>query len=196
MNRLPEAVNTKFTELFEALKYATDDLKIAGAEANLNGDFLQVVSINDHCRKLLGLEDEIRLVLKRFENTQKKPAIVIAKPQRTTLNRVRNSNGYLQVTLGGALIKEKTASETFVETLNSLGLERIAKLNKRVSGIPLLNRARVNGYQHQKQSGDWYVTTHFSNQTAKGILEDIAKELRVPLKVELVKRLNHSANPA
>lgn len=188
MSRLPEAVSTQFTELFAVLKYATDDLKIAGAEACLNGDFLQMTSISNHCRQLLGLEDELKLVLKRFETTPKKPPIVIAKSPRVTLKRPRNSNGYLQVTLDGVLIKEKTASETFVETLNTLGLERIAKLNKKLSGIPLLNKAPVDGYQHQKQSGDWYITTHFSNETAKGMLEDIAKELRVPLKVELVKR--------
>ena len=42
MKRLPEAVTTKFTELFAALHSATDDLKMAGAEACLNGDFSQV----------------------------------------------------------------------------------------------------------------------------------------------------------
>ena len=47
MKKLPEAVSTKFIELYAALNHATDDLKIAGAEANLNGDFSQVAVIND-----------------------------------------------------------------------------------------------------------------------------------------------------
>ncbi|MDP2902268.1 MAG: hypothetical protein Q8N96_04070 [Methylovulum sp.] len=42
MTRLPETVTSKFTELFAALHYAADDLKIVGQEAMLSGDFSQL----------------------------------------------------------------------------------------------------------------------------------------------------------
>ncbi|WP_281171954.1 hypothetical protein [Methylomicrobium lacus] len=37
MNRLPETVTSKFNELFAAITYAADDLKIESAEASLLG---------------------------------------------------------------------------------------------------------------------------------------------------------------
>ena len=39
MKKLPEVVEAKFTELFAALHSATDDQKMAGVEACLNGVF-------------------------------------------------------------------------------------------------------------------------------------------------------------
>lgn len=42
MTRLPETVTSKVTDLFAALHYAADDLKIVGQEAMLSGDFSQV----------------------------------------------------------------------------------------------------------------------------------------------------------
>ena len=66
MNKVPEAVSTKFTELFAALLSATDDLKMAGAEACLIGDFSQVTDINDSCRKLQGLESDIKAAINNF----------------------------------------------------------------------------------------------------------------------------------
>ena len=60
MNRLPEAVTTKFTELFAVLYNATDDLKMAGAEACLMGDFSQVEAVNDLCSKLQAVESYIK----------------------------------------------------------------------------------------------------------------------------------------
>ena len=67
MKRLPEAVTTKFTELFAALHSATDDLKMTAAEACLIGDFSQVTVINDSCRKLQTLESEIKATVNNFD---------------------------------------------------------------------------------------------------------------------------------
>lgn len=66
MKRLPETVTQKFTELFNVLHSAADDLKLAGAEANLLGDFSRVETLNDSCRKLQALESEIRFTVDNF----------------------------------------------------------------------------------------------------------------------------------
>jgi hypothetical protein len=67
MKKLPEAVTTKFTELFAALHSAADDLKMITAEACLIGDFSQVTVINDSCRKLQALESEIQVTLNIYK---------------------------------------------------------------------------------------------------------------------------------
>lgn len=133
MYTLPEVVTSKFNELFGAVHYATDDLKIAGAEANLIGDFPQVAVINETCRTLQELEAEIKAVLKKFQSRHK------------------------------------------------------PRFNKFVVRAPLLAKSPVNGYQTQRRIGSWYITTHVNKQIASKVLEEIGKELNVPVQIEIVE---------
>jgi len=73
-----------------------------------------------------------------------------------------------------------------VQTLATLGLDKVARLNKRLSGIPLLARTPSSGYQTQKFHQGWYVTTHFNKPTAMKMLQDVGKELQIPLHVQSV----------
>jgi hypothetical protein len=185
MTQLSETIITKFNELFGAIHYATDDLKIAGAEANLNGDFTQVAAINEHCLKLQDLETNIKSILGNFEAGNKKHAIAKDKPIK--VKRSKKIGGHLQVTLAGQIINEKTAADTFVAVLKKIGFEQVAKLNKIVSGILLFSKSPKikSGYQTQIHTDDWYITTHMNNKSKKKLLEDIARELNVHIKVDI-----------
>ena len=92
-------------------------------------------------------------------------------------------------------IEQNTIAETFFETLKMFGLERVAKLNKVVSSIPLVAKTPViNGYQAQRRYGDWYVTTHVNKHNATSLLEEIGRQLNIPVKIETVEKgvLNHT----
>jgi len=188
MNKVPEAVSTKFTELFTALLSATDDLKMAGAEACLIGDFSQVTDINDSCRKLQGLESDIKAAINNFG------AKYHARPVETTgfykkdSNRTRKQGGRLRVTVAGKVIEQNTIAETFVETLKVFGLERVARQNKTVTSIPLIAKTPTNNYQKQVRCDGWFITTHVNKITATTVLNEIAKALNMPLKVECIER--------
>ncbi|WP_300016971.1 hypothetical protein [Methylovulum sp.] len=67
MTRLPETVTSKVADLFAALHYAADDLKIVGQEAMLSGDFSQVTDSMEACRKLQALELEIKTAVDNFD---------------------------------------------------------------------------------------------------------------------------------
>ncbi|WP_411728278.1 hypothetical protein [Methyloglobulus sp.] len=188
MKRLPEPVSTKITELFAVLHHATDDLKIAGAEANLIGDFSQVAVINDSCRWLLGFEAEIKTTVNNFASNYNARTVEKANFHKKDKNRTRKLGCLLRVTVADKVIEEATIKETFVKTLRAFGLERVARLNKVVSSVPLLARTPVNGYQNQRRCDGWYITTHVSMQTATTVLEDIGKQLNMPLKVEFIER--------
>lgn len=188
MKAIPEAVSTKFTELFAALHSATDDLKIAGAEACLVGDFSQVTVINDSCRKLQALESELKSAMNNFD--ARYTAIPVAKAgfHKKDNNRTRKLGCLLKVTVAGKVIEEATIKETFVKTLRAYGLDRVAKLNRVVSSVPLIARTPVKGYQNQRRCDGWYITTHVNMHTAKTVLEEIGRQLAVPVKVEFVER--------
>jgi hypothetical protein len=189
MKRLPEIVTTKFIELFAALEHATDDLKIAGAEANLTGDFSQVAIINDSCRKLQAFGAEIKSTMNNFESKYNVRSMGKTSFHQKDINRTRKPGGRLIVKMADRVIEEPTLAETFVKTLRVFGLEKVAKLDKVVTSIPLIARTPVNGgYQSQKRCDEWYITTHVNKVSAKTLLEEIGKELNMLVKVEFIDR--------
>ncbi len=189
MKRLPETVTSKFTDLFAALHYAADDLKIVGQEAMLSGDFSQVTDSMEACKKLQALEADIKAAVTNFHT--KYPALAVEKTgfHKKDKRRTRTQGGRLRVTVAGKVIQQHTLAETFVVTLKTFGLERVAKLNKFITKIPLIARTPVvNGYQNQKSCDGWYITTHFNKHTAANVLEEIGKALNMPVKVEFIEQ--------
>jgi hypothetical protein len=188
MSRLPETVNQQFNQLFKAIHSASDDLKIATAEASLEGDFALVTASMESCRQLQALDIGLKAYIKQFEGKQ-----LISQPVEKTYRKrakryTRKSGAKLRVKIADKVIEHSTISDTFVETLKTFGLERVAKLNKTLSAIPLIDRMPTQGYQTQKLCNGWYITTHFNKPAAIRLLEEIGKELRMPLKIELIER--------
>ena len=188
MNRLPETVTHKFIELFTVMNNVADDLKMTGADALLVGDFAQVGNITDTCRQLQLLEMDIKAVVNNFG--AKNSARTLDKPsgQKQHGNRTRKQGSLLRVTLASKVIEESTIKETFVKTLRVFGLDRVAKLNKTVTSVPLLARTPINGYQNQRRCDGWFITTHVNMYTAKNVLEEIGRQLNMPVKVEFIER--------
>ncbi len=188
MTRLPETVTSKFTDLFAALHYAADDLKIVGQEAMLSGDFSQVTDSMEACKKLQALEADIKTAVANFHT--KYPAQVMEKTgfHKKDKRRTRKQGGRLRVTVAGKVIQQHTLAETFVETLKMFGLERVAKLDKKVTSIPLIARTPTKDYQTQARCDGWFITTHVNKVTATTVLQEIAKALDMPLKIECIER--------
>jgi len=188
MTRLPETVTSKVTDLFAALHHAADDLKIVGQEAMLSGDFSQVTDSMEACKKLQALEADIKAAVTNFHT--KPPALAVEKKgfHKNDKRRTRKQGGRLRVTVAGKVIQQHTLAETFVEALKVFGLERVAKLDKKVTSIPLIARTPTNDYQTQARCDGWYITTHVNKVTATTVLQEIAKALDTPLKVECIER--------
>ena len=126
MKRLPEAVTTKFTELFAALHSATDDLKMAGAESWLIGDFSQVTVINDSCRKLQALESEIKAAVNNFDAKYNAQPVEKTGFHKKDCNRTRKQGGRLRVTVAGKVIEQHTIADIDPKELSG----RLRKLGK------------------------------------------------------------------
>jgi len=188
MKRLPEAVTYKFAELFGVLNTATDDLKMAGAEANLLGDFSRVESLNDKCRSLLAFASDIKFTLDNFGSSFKARTDPNNMPQKSNKHHTRKPGSRLRVKVVDHIIEEATIAETFVKTLRIFGLDRVAKLNKVVASVPLIAKTSVNSYQSQRRCDGWYITTHVNKQTATTVLEEIGRELNMSVKVEFIER--------
>jgi len=162
MTRLPETVTSKFTELFAALHYAADDLKIVGQEAILSGDFSQVNDSMEACRKLQALEADIKAAVKNFHTQYPAQALEKTGFHKKDKRRTRKQGGRLRVTVAGKVIQENT--------------------------LPLIARTPTKDYQTQARCDGWYITTHVNKVTATTVLQEIAKALDTPLKIECIER--------
>jgi hypothetical protein len=76
-----------------------------------------------------------------------------------------------------------------VNVLECIGFERVAKLNKRLSGISLISKIATSGYQSQRKVGVWYITTHSSVNDMKKLLDEIGKELNLLMTVTMLELL-------
>jgi len=121
MNRLPEAVTTKFSELFAILHNATDDLKMAGAEACLIGDFSKVEAINGSCRKLQAFEAEIKFTVNNFASNYNARTVEKATFHKKDRNRTRKPGGRLRVIVADKVIEEATIAEKEYRKRNGSG---------------------------------------------------------------------------
>ena len=90
----------------------------------------------------------------------------------------------------GENIAHNTAKVTFVEVIDKLGVEQVKNLNKICNNSDLISNTRNPKYSDsdQPQLGDYYIMTATSTDDKKDLLEEIASDLGVPLKVEIVQK--------
>lgn len=188
MFTLPKPITVKVTELFNAITHVKDDLQIECAEVSLNGDLSRLPQLSIQHRNLLELEADILAVLKNFENKQKRESNEKPNQPKNSVARTRTFVGRMRVTLAGRVIEEGTIANTFVEALKVFGFERVAKLNKKVCGIALFAKVPTASYQKQQHIGDWYITTHVNQQSARVTLEEIGSELNMPIRIDIEER--------
>ncbi|MFI3188640.1 hypothetical protein BCS42_15880 [Crenothrix sp. D3] len=186
MYALPEVIANKVIELLGSIQYAKDDLQIECAEVSLNGDFSRLVLLSSEHGYLQELETNIISVLKNHEHNKKTRSNVKSNQPVNRKHHTKTSGKHLRVTLAGKVIEGKIIGETFVKVFKIIGFDRVIKLNKKTSKIALFSKTPTTGYQTQQYVDGWYITTHFSNDGAKLFLENIANELNIPIRVEIV----------
>ena len=83
----------------------------------------------------------------------------------------------------GERIDRRAATDTFVEAIEKLGIERVRNLGHNVGRFSLISTSQF--HEKQRKSDQYYITAH-NTTTAdkKRLLETIASEIGVKLKVE------------
>lgn len=80
-------------------------------------------------------------------------------------------------------IRHAIGADTFVETIEKMGVERVASLGIECRRFPLISDIDWPGIQ-QRKSGDYYIITDSNSHTKKSILEKIAYQFDVDLIVD------------
>jgi len=113
--------------------------------------------------------------------TQKKQNKKI-KPKKSRKKRVR-----LAVTFpDGTVITSRFASKTLCDTIEKIGIERVAELKIHQNGTMLVTKAKDARYQQNKISDGYYVLTHSKTEMKRYHLEEISRRLGLNLKITKV----------
>ena len=101
--------------------------------------------------------------------------------------RVKSPAQVLRVTIKGKRVQEKNSTETFLTCIKMLGAEKIASLqNIQTGGLPLVVSSKDNRLQMKPLDNKWFVCTHMSTKGKKSLLEQISKQLRIKMEVEIL----------
>lgn len=105
--------------------------------------------------------------------------------------RYKNPSKGLRVTFpDGTIIYRYKAIDTFIETLQKIGLERVASLGLECGGgyniVSRTQRPPTPKCTWQHKVDDWYIYSNISNQAKVSFLQQISDSLRLSLKIELL----------
>ena len=92
----------------------------------------------------------------------------------------------LNVIIRGKSVEGKNATEVFVNTIKTIGPNKIAGLTKyTVDKLPLIVQKKDNRKQMNSLGKDGFVCTHMSTVGKKSLLDRIAQSLSLKIKVEI-----------
>lgn len=96
----------------------------------------------------------------------------------------------LRVTMpNGNIIFEKSAKDTFIQTILSIGINKVRPLGIYLCGVPLISNTRdekYGGAQHHV-GGGWMIITHSNTLEKKRILDKIARLLNLNIVTQIIK---------
>lgn len=176
-----QVVSNGFASLLTAMEARADDLRVCAAEALLERDDSRAQAYLVSARRVVDIASELEGLLRRWREAWP----VGTQETEVHVPREASNGSKFRVRLNGEVIEHATAAETFARTIEKIGIERVARMDRKLSGIPLVGVSKADGYQQQLAIGGFYVCTHSNNQTKKRILEDLATELGIALAVEI-----------
>lgn len=182
--------------VYEAFEMVLEE--IDGVAANLKKEADTLFSardtkgysqLNAEAVEVLEFYHEVMKIAARWQNLSsvaKLPKNAVSKQVRRPRSGPRQPNKAILVKFAnGRMIKGPSAADTFAETLEVIGLEKVRGLGKSRNGFPLVGTQASENYT-QREVGGFYVMTHTSSEYKKEVLEEIAIELGIKLTVELV----------
>lgn len=93
----------------------------------------------------------------------------------------------LYVVINGKVIEGEKATEVFVNAIKKIGPNKIAELtNYTIDKLPLIVQKKDNRKQMNSLGKQGFVCTHLSTISKKRLLERIAKQLGIKIKVEIL----------
>lgn len=109
-------------------------------------------------------------------------------PQKRT--GTRRPNRALRITFpDGTVVEGSNAANTFINTIEYIGLERVSELRSiRSYGHPLVSSEQNEHARNAHKIRGYYIETHSSTKRKASYIRRIAEELNIDITIELIDR--------
>lgn len=174
------------------LKWREDDMRLAAAEAILEGDDEKASSLFPPIRELGALSRDLEqrlIITERLTPSFAPPLPSLSTPSKVAI-AMRVTYG-LRAFLSGTKIEEYNDASTFASVIHAIGCPAVAELHLTLNFCPLVSRQHqrppfggYNSSMHVKQRGEWFIVTHSNTARKAALLKKIAKKLKLDLVVE------------
>lgn len=185
MTKHTESALTAFSLLNDAIGEVVADAKqeakdaIENESANAVDLATRQKALTDIAERVRSLRDEFRSVISGDlpVNPPPPPPPSFSSPQTKLVVMFAD----------GTRLDYHNATETFVASLQKMGLHRVLSLNEKVSRAPLVSKER-NGRVQQKSADGYWIITHSDTSGKKRILDKVAKRLEERVIVKIVDK--------
>lgn len=161
-----------WNDVFKDQAFASDIFKDGEDELTFNSFF----DVNANGKAVIK-EEKVEIMLK---NLKMDPMPMTDEP--TEAEKEKDENTPMTVVLDGEEINEGTSTNTFIKTLQKIGLDKL--VDKNYNDIVIVKREITESLKYMKQVGEFYIYTGLWTQYKKRWLQAMAKDMDINLTVE------------
>lgn len=161
-----------WNDVFKDQAFASDIFKDGEDELTFNSFF----EVNANGKAVIK-EEKVEILL-----TNLKMDPMPMTEEQTEAEKERDENTPMTVVLDGEEINEGTSSNTFIKTLQKIGLDKL--VDKNYNDVVIVKREISESLKYMKQVGEFYIYTGLWTQYKKRWLQAMAKDMDINLTVE------------
>ncbi len=187
-----DSVAAAFKLVMEELDKANQEITKQITQASMNADYEKGQVLLDRGKNLKAFQTRVNALRQEWidgidileDPPEDDPPPKIYRPPNAPQTKLRVTFPY------GERIERNSARNTFVETIQKIGIDKVRKLGLHGNGVPLIDSApRRDGktFAQQKIQG-WYICLYSGTRKKKEQLDEIAQHLGIRLKVEIISK--------
>ena len=108
------------------------------------------------------------------------------RSQKTAMGRKASPKRLRVEFPDGTVMCENKATDTFVQVLYRIGLERVSSLPLKLSGCPLVSTQKHESARAVRELDGYFIATHSSTEGKATCIQRIAKELDIKITVDVL----------
>lgn len=183
------SVAAAFKLVMEELGKANQEITKQITQSSMNEDYEKVQVLVDRGKSLKAFQTRVNALRQEWIDGIDIPTGFPNKPQPKFIQKpaIASPTKLRVLFPDGERIERDFATDTFVETIQKIGIDKVRELGIRVYGKLLIDSHHRENTQQKRVNG-WYICTHSSTAGKKTFLDKIAQQLGIRLKVEIIPK--------
>jgi len=187
-----DSVSAAFDLILEEINAVVSEVHSQGASFLNQGQYKEAENVISSAKELSKFRGKLESLKQEWligldATTRAKVKVEPTKVAYTIEAHSKSPKTALKVKFpDGTVFFEKTAVNTFIATLQKIGLQRVSALGLQCNNYPLVSKIKAPAEYNQTVTDGYWVMTHSSTEGKRKQLYDIATGLKVDLKVDVV----------